>query len=78
MTIGLKTSSEGLDGTVEDSFDALGVGDGVGTALEAFGVGEVKVGGGVATMVGVRDGFQIRGKRAAIRAVATITKPTVN
>jgi hypothetical protein len=77
LTIGLKTSSDDLDGG-EGLIEGLGIGDGVGTELEAFGVGEVKVGGGVATMVGVRDGFQIRGKRAAIKAVATITKPTVN
>ena len=77
MTIGLKTSSDGLDGG-EGVIEGLGLGDGVGTELDGFEVGEVTVGIGVATVVGVRDGFQIRGKRAAIRAVATITKPTVN
>jgi hypothetical protein len=77
LTTGLKTSFEDSDGG-EGLIEGLGLGDGVGTELEAFGVGEAKVGEGVATMVGVRDGFQIRGKRAAIRTVATITKPTVN
>ena len=36
LTTGLKTSSEGSG---EGSFDALGVGEGVGTGLEAFEVG---------------------------------------
>ena len=52
--MGLKTSSEGLDGAVEGLLEGLGLGDGVGTALEGFGMIGVAVGVGDA---GVFGGF---------------------
>jgi hypothetical protein len=51
LTIGLKTSFEDSGGG-EGLIEGLGVGEGVGTELEAFGVGTVAVGGGDAGLFG--------------------------